>query len=111
MVVAVERAGGHGAIFKLEEGGIDAFGRPLGIPDTGHSADAAHQAAADPAHDVQLVRALAKNDAAAEGRVQLFGDPAAVDPVRVVPSVYQPDTPDFAALDDLPHAEDRRLEP
>ncbi len=77
--------------------------RALRIPVKGLRAHALHEAAADQAQDVELMRALPERDAAAERLIELFRAARTVDPIAVVDVVEQPRASEFAARDQLAH--------
>src|SRR5207244_3992719 len=74
-----------------------------------HAAYAAHHAPADVANDVNLVRCLQVDGAAALVGHQLVGHAGAVYQVRVVPRMDHAQLAQLAAAHDLAHEPNRRL--
>src|SRR5258705_4723192 len=98
---------GHGrAVLKLEVAGVATLPLTRLVPDAGHGAHAPHQAAADQAHDVDVVRPLIEHYAAAHG--QFVFHARAVHELVVVPSIDHAELAELAALDDFPDLSDRR---
>src|SRR5712692_8361972 len=83
--VAAEGQGRRRAVRELEERPVRADDRPRWVPGARHGAYAADEPAADPAHDVDLVRPLVQHDPTAALGVQLLQRAGPVHEVLVGP--------------------------
>ena len=79
-------------------------------PRCGAAAQAAHHSAGDCSDEVEVVRSLAPQDAAAEFGSQLFGGAWAVEPVGESPAVDHVEPAKFGVARHLAQAQDARLE-
>src|SRR5512146_190781 len=87
----------EGAILEAEKG---AIGRTPAVPGAGRSAQAAHPPAAQETDDVDLVRRLVEDHAAALGGNELLGAARAIEEIREVERSDHPHRADLAARDD-----------
>src|SRR6202035_4475633 len=99
--VAVEHQGRAGSILELEECRVIAFSGEILVRPPGRRPQALDQSAAEEAHDIDLVRALPKADAAADAGVDFRGEPRALQPIIEVPGADLDDGPQPAATHDL----------
>src|SRR5581483_8821295 len=100
--VAVKDAGGGAAVFEFQESREVAFGIEILVVAPSDGPHALHHAAADVADDVDHMRALAKDDAAADAGIDLGGEARALQPVVGVPAVDLDDFAEPAAGHNLP---------
>ena len=110
MVVAAVDQRRRGAVVELQKRRAARLGRPRRIEHGGAGAHAAHESAGEQPRGVDLVRHLVEQDAAALRGVELLRPARAVEIVRVVEAVNEPELAQLAAHDDLAHQPHRRIE-
>src|SRR5262249_28747564 len=110
VIVATIDCAGHYPIFEIEVRGVAAGDAPARVPDVGATAQAAHHAAGDRSDEIEVVRSLAPQDAAAEFGHQLFGGTWAVEPIVETPAVDHAEPAEFAGARHLAQAQHARLE-
>src|SRR5580765_2880815 len=96
------------AVLKLEITGVAALPFTRLVPDAGHGAHTADHAAADQAHDIDVVRSLIEHYAATHG--QFVSHARTVHELVVVPSMDHAELAELAALDNFSDLSDRRIE-
>src|SRR5262249_36392753 len=110
VIVATIDYSGHCPIFEIKVCGVAAGDAPARVPDVGATAQAAHHAAGDRSDEIEVVRSLAPQDAAAEFLCQLFGGPRAVEPVVETPAVDHAEPAEFTGAHHLAQAQHAWLE-
>src|SRR5258705_319304 len=83
---------------------------PLGSARRSPRSHRLHEAAAEEPHDVDLVRRLAEEDAAAAHRIELLGAPRPIEEIGEVERGDHAHAPQLAARGDLARTRDRRVE-
>ena len=110
MAIAVVGERGESAVLEGQQRREGAFGRPCCVPGAGLRPHGLDAAAAEQAHDVDLMRRLAEQRAAALSRVELFRPARAVDEIRVVQRRDHAHAAELAAVDQFAAMQDRRVE-
>ena len=95
------------AILEFKVAGITPFIGARLVPDSCHSPDAAHHAAADEPHDIDVMWPLVQDDAAAGSELMLHSRP--VHELVIVPGIDHTQLAEFAALHDFPDLADRGI--
>ena len=96
------------AVLKFQITGVAALPLTRLVPDAGHGAHAPHHAAADQAHDDDVMRPLIEHYAAAHG--QFVFHARAVHELVVIPSIDHAELAEIAALDNFADLSDRWIE-
>ena len=110
MIVAAVDQRGCGAVVELQQRRAASLGRPRRIEHARQRPHAFDHAAREQPRGVDLVRHLVEQDAAALRGVELLGAARAIEKVRVVEAVDQPELAELAAGDDVAHQPHVRIE-
>src|SRR5258706_16451151 len=110
MVIAALDHRGAAAILEFEESAEGAGDTPRRIEHLRRGAQAAYQAAADGADDVELVRPLPPQDAVAEAGRDFLRRARPVEPIGEAPVVDHHQPAQFAAQHQFADAANARLE-